>query len=246
MVLTRLLAATEFVFLNNFQVIFQPSTCDRGSQDVVNLVLCSIQSVIDGGRAGMFWGYVWVIVGQFFIVLSLAEMSSMAPTAGGQYHWVSEFAPRNMQKILSYTSGWLSSLCWQSFVASDCLYAAQLLFSLVSMQNPDFEVKNWYEALTAMLIVILVTAVNTWGVRKLAMLENIFVTLHVAGFVIVLVAVAVTGEKQTAREAFLEFYDGGGYPSVGLAVMVGQVAAMWNVLGQFHPRRCQTFKATHA
>ena len=28
-----------------------------------------------------------------------------APTAGGQYHWVSEFAPRRYQKFLSYTSG---------------------------------------------------------------------------------------------------------------------------------------------
>lgn len=50
----------EFVFINNFQ------------------------SLVDGGRAGMFWSYCWVIVGQFFVVLSLAEMSSMAPTAGGQ------------------------------------------------------------------------------------------------------------------------------------------------------------------
>lgn len=50
----------EFVFINNFQ------------------------SLVDGGRAGMFWSYCWVILGQFFVVLSLAEMSSMAPTAGGQ------------------------------------------------------------------------------------------------------------------------------------------------------------------
>ena len=59
----------------------------------------------------MFWSYTWIIIGQFFIVLSLAEMASMAPTAGGQYHWVSEFASRQYQKILSYTSGWLSSIC---------------------------------------------------------------------------------------------------------------------------------------
>lgn len=52
-------SATEFVVLNNFQIL------------------------VDGGTACMFWSYCWVIFGQFFIVLSLAEMSSMAPTAGG-------------------------------------------------------------------------------------------------------------------------------------------------------------------
>lgn len=180
----------------------------------------------------MFWSYIWVIIGQFFIVLSLAEMASMAPTAGGQYHWVSEFAPRSMQKILSYTSGWLSSLCWQSFVATDCLYAAQLLFSLVSLQNPGIEIHNWHVALTSMLIVILMTLVNTYGASKLAMLENVFVAMHVTGFFIVLITVAVTGEKQSGDEVFLEFYNGGGYPTMGLAVMVGQVTAMWNVLGK--------------
>jgi hypothetical protein len=31
--------------------------------------------------------------------------NNRAPTAGGQYHWVSEFAPRRHQKPLSYLSG---------------------------------------------------------------------------------------------------------------------------------------------
>lgn len=187
--------------------------------------------MVDGGRAGAFWPYTWVIVGQFFIVLSLAEMASMAPTAGGQYHWVSEFAPRNAQKILSYTSGWLSSVSWQSFLAADALFAAQLIFSLVSLQYPEFEVQNWHEALTAMLVAILWTAINAFGASKLATIEAMFATLHVVGFFVVLITLAVTGEKQTGHAVFLEFYDGGGYPTMGLTMMAGQVAAMWNVLG---------------
>lgn len=31
--------------------------------------------------------------------------TNRSPTAGGQYHWVSEFAPPRTQKILSYLSG---------------------------------------------------------------------------------------------------------------------------------------------
>ena len=37
-------------------------------------------------------------------------MSSMAPTAGAQYHWVSEFAPDNRQKFLSYLTGYVPLL----------------------------------------------------------------------------------------------------------------------------------------
>ncbi|OAL25438.1 hypothetical protein AYO20_10472 [Fonsecaea nubica] len=195
------------------------------------VALNNFQMLVDGGTAAMFWSYTWVITGQFFIVLSLAEMASMAPTAGGQYHWVSEFASRRYQKVLSYTSGWLSSLCWQSFVASDSMFGAQLVMALVQLKNPDFDIKNWYTALLSILIGTLVTAINVWGAKKLALLENVFVGLHVAGFFIVLITVAVASPKNDAKEVFLTFSDNGGnYPLMGLAVMVGQVPAMWNVL----------------
>lgn len=33
-----------------------------------------------------------------------------APTSGGQYHWVSEFAPPEYQKVASYAAGLFSSI----------------------------------------------------------------------------------------------------------------------------------------
>lgn len=50
----------------------------------------------------------WVFV--MAMIASLAEMASMAPTAGGQYHWVSEFAPASFQKPLSYVVGKLRNV----------------------------------------------------------------------------------------------------------------------------------------
>lgn len=62
-------------------------------------------ALIDGGRPVLMYATIWSFIGFAPIYLSMAEMSSMAPIAGAQYHWVSEFAPENMQKILSYVSG---------------------------------------------------------------------------------------------------------------------------------------------
>lgn len=74
----------------------------------------------DGGTAGLIWGFLGVSFGFSLVYASIAEMASMlvrtrneidhanvnrAPTAGGQYHWVSEFAPRRGQKFLSYITG---------------------------------------------------------------------------------------------------------------------------------------------
>lgn len=63
------------------------------------------QGLKDGGRPNVMYSLLWCFVGFIPIYLSMAEMASMAPIAGAQYHWVSEFAPRRYQKILSYVTG---------------------------------------------------------------------------------------------------------------------------------------------
>ena len=40
----------------------------------------------------------------------------MAPTSGGQYHWVSEFAPKKHQKFLSYIVGKPDFLGWAPII----------------------------------------------------------------------------------------------------------------------------------
>lgn len=62
--------------------------------------------VVDGGIAGLLYNVIWAMLGFGTIYLSLAEMASMAPIAGSLYHWVSEFAPENVQAVLSYFTGY--------------------------------------------------------------------------------------------------------------------------------------------
>jgi choline transport protein len=62
--------------------------------------------LIDGGRPALVYSVIWNFIGFGPIYLSMAEMASMAPIAGAQYHWVSEFAPESLQKVLSYFTGY--------------------------------------------------------------------------------------------------------------------------------------------
>lgn len=63
--------------------------------------------LINGGRAGLMWSSLWCAIGFGPVYISMAEMASMAPIAGAQYHWVSEFAPERWQRSLSYITGYL-------------------------------------------------------------------------------------------------------------------------------------------
>lgn len=62
--------------------------------------------LINGGRAGLLWSSLWCSIGFGPVYISMAEMASMAPIAGAQYHWVSEFAPESCQRTLSYITGY--------------------------------------------------------------------------------------------------------------------------------------------
>ena len=75
-------------FVRNFHIITSIAftSCVMGTWEF--LLATSAPALVAGGTAGLFWSCIWAYVGQSFIVLTLAEMASMAPTAGGQYHWV--------------------------------------------------------------------------------------------------------------------------------------------------------------
>jgi choline transport protein len=87
------------------------------------LVMCSwetmlgtsIIGLINGGTAGMIWMYLVAWIGFLAVNTSMAEMASMAPTSGGQYHWVSEFAPKKYQKFLSFIVGTSRCFTWSNW-----------------------------------------------------------------------------------------------------------------------------------
>lgn len=88
--------------------------------------------LLNGGTAGLLYTNLASWFGFICIYASLGEQGSMAPTSGGQYHWVSEFSPRSSQKFLSYMVGWLGVLGWQVGVA----YASYLSATEVSFPQP--------------------------------------------------------------------------------------------------------------
>ena len=47
-------------------------------------IVTSVFSVYNGGPAGAIWTTIIVCIGMFLVVLSMAEIASMAPTSGGK------------------------------------------------------------------------------------------------------------------------------------------------------------------
>lgn len=186
----------------------------------------------NGGTAGAIWMTFSVIVGVICLVATMAEMTSMAPTSGGQYHWVSEFAPPRYQKFLSYMTGWMAALGWVTGCPSTAQLTGSLVQGLVYQKYPNVNFGHlWQFSLLVMAILLLAGAFNIFGTRYLPTAEGIFLIIHVLGYFAFLIVFWVTAKHSSAEKVFTTFTDEGNWGSSGLATLVGITTPLWSFLG---------------
>ncbi|CAG8252025.1 unnamed protein product [Penicillium olsonii] len=175
------------------------------------ILISNSQGLENGGLAGIFWSYVWTFVGFGFIIVSLAEMASMAPTSGGQYHWVSEFSSPRYQKFLSYTTG-------------------TIIQGLITLRDPSYEPQNWQGTLFVFAMVALIYFFNVYAASWMPRMQNLLLALHLLCWVIVVVVLFAMAPHNPAKRVFTEFHNGGNWSSMGISLMIGQISAIYGSL----------------
>ncbi|KAI9648810.1 hypothetical protein NHQ30_003451 [Ciborinia camelliae] len=176
----------------------------------------------DGGTADMFWGFIVATIGMSMVYASIAEMASISPTAGGQYHWVSEFAPPKIQKFLSYLVGWLCAIGWQDYLAGICFMVASTIQGLIALNVENYVWQSYHGTLLTIAVLAFSIIFNTSMSSHLPKIEGAILILHVAGiFIIAIPLWVMTPHLRQASEVLLNFTNQGGWSSRGLSAMVG-------------------------
>ncbi|KAM3519186.1 hypothetical protein NHJ13051_007679 [Beauveria bassiana] len=155
---------------------------------------------VDGGIPSMIWSNV-----------CMAEMSSMAPIAGAQYHWVSEFAPESCQQILSYLTGWTSTIAWQAGNA---------------LGLPDYVGEYWHGTLLVIAIACTTVSGNIFGSSIIPRTQNAIFAISLLAFVAFLVPIWVNAPMAESKDVWGHWEDKGGWGNLGLSVMIAQLPAI--------------------
>ncbi|RMZ03211.1 hypothetical protein D0860_06899 [Hortaea werneckii] len=185
----------------------------------------------NGGRGGIVWCTVAVWLFMLCLLASMAEMASMAPTAGGQYHWVSEFAPRRYQGPLSYVVGWCCCLGWISGIPACGTQLAGLVQAMILLVNPDAQFAElWQITLLLFLFLLLTVGFNIFFAGSLPLAEGIVLFLHVFAFFAFLLTLWIMADHAPASEVFTTFRDPG-WGSQGLSCLVGLTSPIWCFIG---------------
>ncbi|KAK5674266.1 hypothetical protein LTS10_013004 [Elasticomyces elasticus] len=136
--------------------------------------------LVDGGRAGLVWNVLWNIVDFSPIYLSMAEMASMAPIAGAQYHWVSGFAPESCQRILSYISSWTSTIARQAGDAQGLFLVGSLVQTMILLNDDRYGFPSWQGTLLAFMAVAMAYTGVVYGAKVLPYWQTAVFIVHVA------------------------------------------------------------------
>lgn len=67
-----------------------------------------ITGINSGGTVLTIYGIPWIAFLSACVGITLSELASSMPNAGGQYFWANELAPRKYANFASYLTGWFA------------------------------------------------------------------------------------------------------------------------------------------
>src|SRR5580698_3896902 len=158
----------------------------------------------EGGPAIIVWG--WPIVGimTLFVGLSMAEVCSSYPTAGGLYYWSAKLAPRN-GPAWSWFTGWFNFL-GQVAVTAGIDFGAAFFINAFGILQWNWSSAHWVTVLIFAVVLLVHGLLNQFGIKLVARLNDVSVWWHILGvLIIVAVLVIKPAHHQSASFVFTHF-----------------------------------------
>ena len=159
----------------------------------------------------------------------------MAPTSGGQYHWVSMLAPPRYSVFLSWITGWSAVLGWIANLTIGVWFVGTMIQGLLVLNYPSYVYERWHGTLILFAALLCCVIVNTLLGRIFPYIETTALALHIAGFFAIMIPLVVLAPKSSPSFVFAQFTDLAGWNSNGLAWFVGLISSNLGFVGYDGP-----------
>ena len=175
-----------------------------------------------GGPREMTLGWPLATVGTLFVALSMAELCSALPTSGGTYHWSAELG--------GPTWAWFTALLnivgLVAALAAIDYGCAQFLAPILGL-----EASNTVLLVTYALILASHGFINHYGIRWVAWLNDLSVTVHIVGVLILMGALWIFAPKQPLSFLLTATSSSTIHAPYAWLFMLGLLQAAWTYTG---------------
>jgi amino acid transporter len=180
--------------------------------------------------------YGWPLVSIFVIIvgLGMAEIASKYPTAGGLYYWASKMGGPGW----GWFTGWFNLIGQVAITAGIDYGAAIFADALLQLLFPSTFKGTPHEVIYVYAVILVLHAVmNTFGVRLVALLNDVSVWWHVFGVIIIVGALVISPDHhQSFQWVFTKTVNNSGFAHHGTWIfiyvfMLGLLQAQYTYTG---------------
>ncbi|TMD25678.1 MAG: amino acid permease [Chloroflexi bacterium] len=209
--------------LSNFAVAFSYISVSTGT--------FTNQAVAFGvGGPAIFWAWPLVILGQTFVALNFAELSSHFPVAGSIYQWSKRLSNRTLGWFTGWIYFWAGVVTVTAVAATVPLVLSTIMGFDLASASPVPGLDMWQ--FVGVLALVSTTAINVIGVRLLALINNIGVAAEILGMAVFALLLLFFANHQSPSVLFDASYTSGLANGNYFAVfMVGMFMALFVVYG---------------
>ena len=144
--------------------------------------------LLHGGPPVMVWGWLLVGVLVIFAGLSMAEICSAYPTAGGLYYWAAKLAPGKSAPIWSWFTGWfnlLGQVAVTAGISFGCAFSISAFLAIWT--GKEYWLSPGHTIAILAVVLFVQGLLNTFGIRLVALLNDVSVYWHLIGVAIIVI-----------------------------------------------------------
>ncbi|KAA6411637.1 MAG: amino acid variant [Lasallia pustulata] len=193
-------------------------------------------AIIAGGPATAVWCWFIGSIMATCIALSIAELVSAYPTAGGMYFVTKHVVPPEHVARWAWIIGWCNFLGQTAGVSSVAYTVAQMLLACASMNSTFDDGVYSYSPNALQTVLLSVALLCVMGVicslttKFLHRIILWFAPINILASVGICIALLVlTPEKQSAAWVFAHVTDGSGWGSKGFSFLLGFLPVAWTM-----------------
>ena len=217
----------EMGWFSNFAVSFSIISILTGGVTTFYLALDA------GGPRAVTLG--WIIVGGLTLCvgMSMAEICSAYPTAGGLYYWSAKLAKTN-KAAWSWCTGWFNLVGQVAITASIDFGLATYIAFLIGLYNGDFHPNARWILFIYAIVLVVHGLLNTFRVQLVGMLSEVSVWWHLIGTVVIVGALLIVPTHHQSASFLLQSKNLTGWtgPFAGIYVFsIGLLLAQYTLTG---------------
>ena len=164
-------------FLSNFAVAFSYISVSTGT--------FTNQAVAFGvGGPAIFWAWPLVILGQTFVALNFAELSSHFPVAGSIYQWSKRLSNRTLGWFTGWIYFWAGVITVTAVAATVPLVLSTIYPDQIKLADPSPVPGLDMQSFIGLVALLTTTLINLVGVRLLTIINNIGVGAEILGMLV--------------------------------------------------------------